>query len=139
MQENTKEIFSINKRIFQILDYKGVSRYKFSKKTGISEAVLLNLYKGKNKPSIDFIEKLLLYYTEIDLNWLLTGEGEMFKEEKAGKAQKKSIATNKGCEFCKLKDQLIAAQSQTIELLEEKLSKCCPQQEECEKNESKAG
>jgi hypothetical protein len=63
----------------------------------------------------------------------------MFKEEKQEKQPKQTRFGNKDCEFCKLKDQLIAAQSQTIELLEEKLSKCCPQQEECEKNESKAG
>jgi transcriptional regulator with XRE-family HTH domain len=81
MQENSKEKFNINERIVQIVDYYNLTRYKFSQETGISDAVLFNIYKGKNKPSFDLIEKILNKYKLIDANWLLTGEGEMFKEE----------------------------------------------------------
>jgi len=77
MQENAKNIFSINQRIIQFIEYLGISRYKFSKETGISEVNILNIYKGKNKPSIDFIEKLLNIYKVLNPTWLLTGEGPM--------------------------------------------------------------
>jgi len=78
MQEKNEKILSINKRIFQILDYYNITRYRFSQETGIYEAVLLNIYKGKNKPSYDFIEKLLNKY-EVSADWLITGDGEMLK------------------------------------------------------------
>lgn len=80
MQENTTEIFSINQRFLKVLDYYGLTRYKFSKETGVSEAVLLNIYKEKNKPSCDVIEILLNNYKAIDANWLLTGDGDMLKQ-----------------------------------------------------------
>ncbi len=66
-----------------MIDYLGYTRYKFSQETGISEAVLLNIYKYKNKPSYDIIEKLLNKYIVIDANWLLTGKGEMLRKEGA--------------------------------------------------------
>jgi len=83
MQENSKEKLNINERIVQIVDYYSLTRYKFSQETGISDAVLFNIYKGKNKPSFDLIEKILNKYKLIDANWLLTGEGAMFKEERS--------------------------------------------------------
>lgn len=82
MQDNAKENFSINKRFFYVLDYYNITRYRFSKDTGISEAVLLNIYKGKNKISIDVLEILLNKYEAVNSNWLLTGKGEMLKEDK---------------------------------------------------------
>ena len=81
MQENNKEILTINKRIITIVDFYNLTRYKFSQETGISDAVLCNIYKGKNKPSYDLIEKILNKYKTIDANWLLTGRGTMIKEE----------------------------------------------------------
>jgi len=81
MQDDNKEILNINKRIIQIVDYHNLTRYKFSQETGISDAVLFNIYKGKNKPSFDLIEKILNKYKTIDANWLLTGKGQMFKKE----------------------------------------------------------
>jgi len=83
MQDTNKEILNINNRIIQIVDFHNLTRYKFAQETGISDAVLFNIYKGKNKPSFDLIEKILNKYKSIDANWLLTGEGTMFKDEQA--------------------------------------------------------
>jgi transcriptional regulator with XRE-family HTH domain len=81
MQENTELLLSINERIIKILDYYGISRYKCSQETGISEAVLLNIYKGNNKPSLDVVVKLLNSYKVINTNWLIFGKGNMLTEK----------------------------------------------------------
>jgi Predicted transcriptional regulator len=81
MQENTKEIYSINKRIFQTIEYLGKTRYKISQETGISEAILNNIDKNKNKASIDVVEKILNNYSAISSEWLVTGQGSMLKEK----------------------------------------------------------
>jgi len=104
MQENNEKIFSINRRIFEILEYYNVTRYKFSKLSGVSEATLLNIYKGKNKPSIDFLVKLLNTFKAINLNWLITGEGEMLQKDQGGKppsATKTDDACKQEVEFYK--------------------------------------
>jgi len=81
MQEDTKEILSINKRIVDVLEFYGVTRYKASHDTGISEQVLLNIYKGNNKPSLETIEKIVKVYN-VNANWLISGEGNMLNNSK---------------------------------------------------------
>lgn len=122
MQENNEENLSIKKRISQIIDYYKLSRYKFSKETGISESVLLNIYKGKNKPGFDFLLKLLHRYEGINANWLLTGEGEMLRSdalviEKGDKAE----LPPGPCRQCEIRERLIQSQLKTIEHLEARL------------------
>ncbi len=80
MQENTKENYSINKRISEIIEYLGISRYKMAQKTGISEAIFNNIDKNKNKASIDVVEKILNNYSVINAAWLVTGQGKMLNE-----------------------------------------------------------
>jgi|GEM_PF-1202327 len=66
--------FSIlKKRIFKYIDYKGISKYEFYKKTGISNGVL----SQKTGMSEENTLKLLNYYPEINPIWLLTGKGSM--------------------------------------------------------------
>jgi transcriptional regulator with XRE-family HTH domain len=95
MQEKTKKKLSICERFFQVLDYYGESGYKFSKESGISEAVLSNMRQGKNPPKIDVIEVLLNKYKVIDANWLLTGQGPMLKPNVQEKVQSLVASTNK--------------------------------------------
>jgi len=68
----------INDRIIQLIDYYKLSRYKFSKETGVSNQVLQNIYTNKSKPGADILEKILNKYSLINANWLITGKGEMF-------------------------------------------------------------
>lgn len=79
MQENNKESYSINNRISRMIEYLGKTRYRISQESGISEAVLNNIDKNKNKASLDVIVKLLNKYSAINPEWLLLGEGEMLK------------------------------------------------------------
>ncbi len=75
--QNKNEVFlGINERIFQFIDYLKITKYKFSKETGISESVLLNLSKNINKPSLGVFEKILQKY-QVNINWLISGEGNM--------------------------------------------------------------
>ncbi|HEY9124668.1 MAG TPA: helix-turn-helix transcriptional regulator [Bacteroidales bacterium] len=139
MQENNKKNFSINNRIIQFIEYLNISRYRFAHETGISEVNLLNIYKGKNKPSIDLIEKILHKYEVLNPTWLLTGEGEMLRapaEQQQGQpppkieVQKEAIAPP-ACALCAEKERVIAKQEQIIKdkdkiiaLLEGQLSEC---------------
>lgn len=65
----------IKKRILQIIDLKGISKYKFYQETGITRGVL-----DKNTGiSEDNIAKFIAYFRDVDITWLLTGDGEMLK------------------------------------------------------------
>jgi hypothetical protein len=111
MQENTKENYSINLRIIEVLDYYKISRYKLSQETGISEAVLLNIYKGNNKPSCDFLEKFILKYNQkINTSWLITGEGDMFGT---------NTINNNECHNCEELNKRLVDKDRLIRTLEE--------------------
>jgi len=44
---------------------------------GVSRSTISHILSGRNKPSIDFLEKLLYAYDSINANWLITGIGYM--------------------------------------------------------------
>ena len=63
----------IKQRILQYLDSKNVSKYKFYKETSVARGVL----DKTTGISEDNISKFIKYATDIDLVWLLTGQGDM--------------------------------------------------------------
>lgn len=77
MQENKQEKSPIKARILYYLDYMAISRYSFYKETGITRGVL----DQNNGISEENLMKFLDYAQDISPIWLLTGEGDMFKEE----------------------------------------------------------
>lgn len=70
-----REISFLKQNILKYLDFKGITKYEFYQKTGISNGIL----SQKNGLSEDSIMRFLSYYTEINPEWLLTGNGEMLK------------------------------------------------------------
>ena len=44
---------------------------------GVNRATISHILSGRNKPSIDFLEKLLNTYPNINANWLISGVGYM--------------------------------------------------------------
>ena len=68
-------------RIQQILDAKKLSATQFSEEIGIQRSSLSHVLSGRNKPSLDFMLKIKSRYPDINLNWLLLGDGEMNEKE----------------------------------------------------------
>lgn len=118
MQEDTKENYSINSRILQIIDYLGKTRYKIAQETGVSEAVLNNIDKGKNKASIDVIEKILNNYSVIDPMWLITGQGSMLKSNQDVPVNKSNEDKDPEISIYKLKTDYFGTDRQAIPLYE---------------------
>jgi transcriptional regulator with XRE-family HTH domain len=42
---------------------------------GVNRATISHILSGRNKPSIDFFQKLLSTYPDLNSNWLITGIG----------------------------------------------------------------
>jgi hypothetical protein len=65
-------------RIIQFLEYKGISKNKFYQKTGFANGFL-----DKTRTiGADKCEIICYQYSDLSLEWLLTGKGEMLKEDK---------------------------------------------------------
>ena len=75
---NTEEF---TKRIEIILNYYNYSAATFADKIGIQRSSLSHLLSGRNKPSLDFILKMVTTFPEIDLEWILFGKGNFPKND----------------------------------------------------------
>lgn len=69
------------KRLEIILDYYNLSASAFADKISVQRSSLSHLLSGRNKPSLDFIIKVIKVFPEVDLYWILNGEGTFPKSE----------------------------------------------------------
>ncbi|WP_188050913.1 helix-turn-helix transcriptional regulator [Flavobacterium sp. GP15] len=67
------------KRLEIILDYYSLNASSFADKIGVQRSSLSHLLSGRNKPSLDFVLKILEVFPEIDLYWILNGKGSFPK------------------------------------------------------------
>ena len=67
------------KRLEIILDYYSLNASSFADKIGVQRSSLSHLLSGRNKPSLDFILKILDVFPDIDLYWILNGKGNFPK------------------------------------------------------------
>ena len=66
-------IKTATKNIFQLMDTKGVSAYKLSKETGISESVISRWRSGEQSPSVSSLVKVAHYF-QCGLSELMKGD-----------------------------------------------------------------
>lgn len=69
------------KRLEIILEYYGLNASSFADKIGVQRSSLSHLLSGRNKPSLDFILKIMDVFPEVDLYWILNGKGTFPKSE----------------------------------------------------------
>ncbi len=70
----------IKKRIIQLLENKGIAKEEFYKKIGVTSAN----FRGKASETpvnSKTIENILSEISDLNLNWLLTGQGSMLRED----------------------------------------------------------
>lgn len=68
----------IKERIIQVLEYKNIAKEEFYKKIGVTSANFRGKAKESDIGSIA-IAKIFAQIPDVNLEWLLTGNGDMFK------------------------------------------------------------
>ena len=66
-------------RLKQITKTKAGSVKKLAEALGISENTIEGYMRGKNKVALNFIVDVLRTYPDISAEWLLRGEGDMYR------------------------------------------------------------
>lgn len=66
----------MKERLLEFLHYLGLGQNKFEEKAGLSIGYI-NKLKGNMK--LDTIDRIISTYTELNKEWLMTGEGNMLK------------------------------------------------------------
>ena len=73
------------KRLEKIMFYYGLSASSFADKIGVQRSSISHILSGRNKPSLDFVMKVLHSYPEVDLYWLMNGKGKFPKADEIKK------------------------------------------------------
>jgi len=72
----------MNKRLQQFIFAENISQSSFADTLGVARASVSHILSGRNKPGFDFIESLTKAYPALNIEWLITGEGKMYKTAK---------------------------------------------------------
>ena len=106
-----------NERFKAIIEEIGKPISSIAKGIGISQPSLKACVDGRNKPSFDTIQKLVIAYPMINISWLLTGKGEMLLDNEEARLQKNaSIRINKDVEDIRERIKLIEKIEKTNKL-----------------------
>lgn len=83
------------KRLQKILDNYGISATAFSEEIEVNRSTISHLLSGRNKPSLEFVLKVIQHYPEVELYWLLNGKGIFPSDPKIRSSYQKSAETHK--------------------------------------------
>lgn len=81
------EKFSV--RLQKILDYYDISAAAFADAIDVGRSSISHILSGRNKPSLDFVLKIVQVYPEVELYWLLNGKGKFPASPETEEAKKK--------------------------------------------------
>lgn len=71
------EISAINQRIYEVIQFLGLTPTAFADEIGIQRSGLSHILKGRNRPSLDVVQKIVARYPDINLAWLVNGTGNL--------------------------------------------------------------
>lgn len=63
------------KRLEKILDFYGLTASALAEEIDFNRSTISHLISGRNKPSLEFVMKLLQKFPELDMDWLVLGKG----------------------------------------------------------------
>lgn len=116
------------KRLEYILDYYSMNAATFADRIGVQRSSLSHLLSGRNKPSLDFVLKIVEEFPEVNLYWLLIGKGS-FPDEHVSKLENQthpSLSNTSGLD--KEKKQIQGENFKNVELTNFSISNTSKQQ-----------
>ena len=67
----------MKERLFQLIESLNLTNVQFADAIGIERSTLSHIKTERSKPSLELIYKIMKQYPEVNLEWLILGEGSM--------------------------------------------------------------
>ncbi len=68
-------------RLVALLKSEGINPTRFAERIGVQRSSMSHILSGRNKPSYDFLVKILENFPSVNPDWLLLGKGYMYKDD----------------------------------------------------------
>ena len=62
-------------RLKEVIEYYGLSPSLFADKIGVQRSSVSHVLSGRNRPSLEFVMKLVTIFPEVNIYWLMNGKG----------------------------------------------------------------
>lgn len=66
-------------RLIHFLKAENITQSEFADRIGVARASISHILAGRNKPGYDFIEGMARNFPALNIDWLITGKGKMYK------------------------------------------------------------
>ncbi len=73
--------FEFAERLKTVMEYYSLTATALADSITVQRSSISHLLSGRNKPSLDFVLKVLQKYPKVELYWLLNGKGRFPKNE----------------------------------------------------------
>ncbi|MBQ6045877.1 MAG: helix-turn-helix transcriptional regulator [Bacteroidales bacterium] len=77
----------MNRRLQQFLSAENISQAQFADSIEVARASVSHVLAGRNKPGYDFIRSISEHYPKLNLEWLISGRGKMYKQDSPSSLQ----------------------------------------------------
>ena len=81
-------------RIMEIMKLEGMTQQEFAAALDISPASLSNIFNGKTNPTNNHVNAIHKRFPNINISWLMFGEGNMYMEGSADSKNKDSLSAD---------------------------------------------
>ncbi len=68
-------------KLRQLMKHEGINSTRLAEILGIQASGISHIMSGRNKPSFDFLLKLLQRFPQINPDWLILDKGPMYRDE----------------------------------------------------------
>ena len=73
-------------RIQKIIETLGVSLNAFAHEIGVNRSTVSHILTGRNKPSLEVLQKILKRFPDLSSDWLLLGNGGMYTKKESSES-----------------------------------------------------
>lgn len=81
----------MKERILQIIQDMELTAAGFASEIHVQASSISHIISGRNKPSLDLLQKILSRYPRISSDWLMLGKGAMYRDEEDTAREKTGI------------------------------------------------
>jgi len=68
----------MKERLSKIIAAEGLTPSLLADKMGVQRSGISHILSGRNFPSFDFLQKLLIHFPKLNAEWLILGQGSMY-------------------------------------------------------------
>ena len=78
-------------RLFTFIESKNITPTEFANKIGVSPAAISSIKTGRTQPTLPLVEKIKQHYPDVNISWLIFGEGDLKIENNTETIKEKEI------------------------------------------------